>query len=334
MKVSVVLPTNRPRGLDITFSALEAQTLPHDDWQLILIDDHLRDRQQLAFEYAEKCGVKNLKYLKSKPNYWRSNRLIANARNTALVYAEGELVVFVDDYIWFSERFLEEHWKVYKRTDYIMVGALKSVKYVANPKGDLSKLPAPEINEKQYMERLQAEGLVLPEAQLERARQLKTFGVTDTRGSKSKKDCSPGWFYCANSSAPLDKIIEINGFDEEYDLTSEEDIDLGLRLARVGCKFWYRPHYGCTVFHMEHKPVDDLMKDYPKKYKVVSYDELRKRGTLESNPDEIQLVLKEKYDVSWDGSWGLHERNRKRSPYANEGIFNLKEEREKRGYWT
>ena len=334
MKVSVVLPTKRPSGFDITFPALGGQTLDHNHWELILIDDY-KDREKLAIEYAKTHNINNFKYLRSKPNYWRSNRLIANARNTGLICAEGELIVFIDDYIWFAPRFLEEHWKVYKRShgEYNMIGSLKAVKYVANAKGDISRVPAPSAEDYNWDKRRESRPWDSPE-QLQRAKQVRYFWVTDGRGSEGKKDCGGGWFYCANASAPLKKIIEINGFDEEYDLTSEEDIDLGLRLARVGCKFWYRPSHDCTVFHMEHKPVDGLMKDYPKKYKPVTYDELRRRGTLESNLDEIQLVLKEKYGVQYDGSWGLHERNRKRLPYANEGIFNLKEEREKRGYWT
>ena len=320
MKITVVLPTNRPSGFNLTFSALHDQSLLHDDFELILIDDY-KDREKLAIEYAKSHDVKNLKYIKSKPNYWRSNRLIANARNTSLIYAEAELVVFVDDYIWFPPRFLEEHWKVYKRTQgrYTMVGGSKAVKYAPNQVGTIDKLPLPEVKN-------HVEGAFI--------RNIAQFKVSDTRGEKEVKNCGGQWFYTCNASAPLSKIIEVNGFDEQFDLCSEEDINLGLRLEKVGCRFWYRPQYNCTIFHMDHRPVDLQMKSRAKKYKEVTYEELRKRGTLESNPDEVQLAMKETYGVKYDGSWGLHEFNRKRFPYANEGIFNLKEERQKRGYWT
>lgn len=320
VKVSIILPTNRPSGFKLIFNALKYQTLDHDEFELILADD-CKDREKLAVEYAKTQGVRNLKYMRSKPNYWRSNRLIANARNTGLIYAEGELVLFVDDYIWFPPRFLEQHWKVYMRTQgrYAMVGGSKAVKYAPNQVEDVDKLPLPEVKG-------DVEGAFI--------RNIAQFKVSDTRGDREVKDCGGQWFYTCNASAPLKKIIEVNGFDEEFDLTSEEDIDLGLRLSRVGCKFWYRLQYNCTIFHMDHRPVEKMMENRPKKYKEVTYEELRKRGVLESNPDEVQLVLKEKYSVKYDGSWGLHERNRYRSPYANEGIFNLKEEREKRGYWT
>ena len=51
---------------------------------------------------------------------------------------------------------------------------------------------------------------------------------------------------------------------------------------------------------------------------------------MSSEEDEVQLVLKEKYGVKYDGSWGLHERNRKRPPNVVNEYFSLKEERMKR----
>lgn len=323
-KISIILPTNREGGLNITFSALKGQTLPSDEWELILIDDYA-NREELAFRLAKENNVKNFKYLKSKPNYWRANRLIANARNTGLIYASNPLIVFVDDYIWFPPKFLEEHWKVYETTNgkYTLIGPSKAVKYDPDKIEHIPKLPAPNISEKDYLKKLINEGRPITPEQLKRIMEVREFGVTDTRGGKEVMDCPGSWFYCMNASAPLSKIVEINGFDEEFDLTSEEDIDLGLRLQRVGCKFLYRPHYNCTIFHMEHGGVAVA----PPRYKQVSYDEMRRRGTLESNLDEVQLVLKEKYGTEYDGSWGLHERNRGKPPLANVGIFDLRAER-------
>lgn len=318
MKLSVVVPTNRVGGFDLTFSALSNQTLDCNEWELVLVDD-FRDRETLAFEYAKKFGVKNLKYLRSKPNYWRSNRLIGNARNTALCHAEGKIVVFVDDYIWFPPRFLEEHWRTYKRSPYTMVGGSKAVKYAPNQIEAIDKLPLPEVGNK-------IEGAFI--------RNIAEFKVSDTRGEGAVKDCGGQWFYTMNASAPLRKIIEVNGFCELMDCTSEEDVDMGVRLQRVGCKFWYRPSYSCTVFHMDHRGIQTC----PKKYKKVSYEEVRKRGKIDSEPDEVQVVLKEMFNTKYDGSWAVIEYNRRQSPYTNivdgKKIFDLKAEREKRGYWT
>ena len=309
MKASIILPTNRPSGPMYALHSLSKQTLPGEDWELIIVDDYWEDRRIILRAVASTLGIKNLVLLKSKPNYWRSNRLIANARNTGLIYAQGELVVFLDDFCWAPPKWLEEHWNTYKKTIYTMIGAGKAVKYIPGRFNDLDQLPPPDVGDN-------VEGAFI--------RNLAQFKVSDTRGPISKRNCGGGWFYTMNASAPLEKIVQVNGFDEEYDLTSEEDVDLGLRLERVGCKFFYRTEYDCTVFHVDHREVDVEMKKLPKRYKEVTYDEFRKRDVLESNPDEVQLVLKEKYHVRYDGSWGLHERNRRKPPNMVNDHFNLR----------
>jgi len=323
MRISVILPTNRPQGPFYALHSLAKQTFPKEDFELLIIDDFHMDRGDLIIDMAEHLHLENIRVLRSKPNYWRSNRLIANARNTGLIHAEGELIVFLDDFCWVSPRWLEEHWLTYQRTPYTMIGAGNAVRYISGRYDDLDQLSPPDVGNN-------VDGAFI--------RNLAQFKVSDTRGPNSKRDCGGGWFYTMNASAPLEKIVRVNGFDEEYDLTSEEDIDLGLRLERIGCRFFYRPDHDCTVFHVDHREVDAEMRKLPKRYSEVTYDDLRNRGVLDSEEDEVQLVLKEKYGVKYDGSWGLHERNRKRQPYAvnlkiNPGVreyFNLKEERVKR----
>ena len=302
MKITVILPTNRPQGYRYAIYALSKQTFPREDWELVIVDDYHEDRVAQVLNVATSLGLYHVKVFKSKTNYWRSNRLISNARNTGLIHARGQLVVFLDDYCWVRPRWLEEHWKTYRRVPYTMVGAGKAVEYMEGVYDGFDGFPAPQVGEDRG-------GAFI--------RNLAYFKVSDTRGPTPIVDCSPGWFYTFNASAPLEKIIKVNGFDEEYDLTSEEDIDLGLRLSRAGCKFWYRPEPDCTVFHVDHRGVDREMRKLPRRYREVSYEELRLRGKLDTEPDEVQLVLKEKYGVKYDGSWGLHERNAKRDPVAN-----------------
>jgi len=315
MKISVILPTNRPKGPLYALHSLSRQTFPNEDFELLIVDDYHEDRGVYIEGLAKMLNLRNVRALKSKPNHWRSNRLIGNARNTGLIHCTGELVVFLDDFCWVPPRWLEEHWLTYQRGPYTMIGAGKAVKYIQGRYDDLDQLPPPDVGSN-------VEGAFI--------RNLAQFKVSDTRGSLSKRNCSGGWFYTMNASAPLEKIVEVNGFDEEYDATSEEDVDLGVRLERAGCRFFYRPDHDCTVFHVDHRGVDAEMKRLPKRYREVTYEELRRRGVLDSEEDEVQLILKEKYGVKYDGSWGLHERNRRRLQSAVNEHFSLKEERMRR----
>lgn len=333
MRVSIILPSNRPSGPLYALHGLSKQTFPKEDFELIIVDDYPEDRSDVIVDAADIFGLENVSVLKSKEHYWRSNRLISNARNTALVHARGELVVFLDDFCWVRPRWLEEHWETYEGS-YTMVGAMQAVKYVPKKFDGLDELPPPDPDEEGYWEEREGFRGWDSSEQRKRAKEVKHFWVTDSRGKESKRNCGGGWFYSCNASAPLRKIVEVNGFDEQYDLTSEEDIDLGLRLTRVGCKFFYRSDPDCTVFHMDHRPVDRAMREWPKRYKKVTYQDLRDRGVTESGPDEVQLVLKEKYGTRYDGSWGLHEhRYREKQVIANvvdsKRIFDLRIARRK-----
>ena len=333
MKISVILPTNRPSGPLFAIHGLSRQTFPSEDFELIIIDDYPEDRSELIVGTSDLFDLENVSVLQSKPHYWRSNRLISNARNTGLIHVRGELVVFLDDFCWVRPLWLEEHWKTYKKTPYTMLGAMRAVEYAKNVYDGLDELPLPDISPEDEDQRISRMDWVTEE-QKKRRRELSVHGASDTRGKKDVRNCGGGWFYSCNASAPLIKLIEVNGFDEEYDLTSEEDIDLGLRLTRIKCRFWYRPDPDCTVYHMDHREIDREMKKLPKRYGEVTYQDLRDRGAIESNPDEVQLVLKEKYGTRYDGSWGLHE-HRYLIDHAianvvdGERIFDLRIERRK-----
>jgi len=295
--VSIVTPTRRYGPVyDILFNGLKKQTLK-EPWEILIVDDVPEDRSQIARQYAERFKV-NVKWMRSKPHHWKSNRLIANARNTALIYAEGEVVVFVDDFTWVPPRFLEAHLKVWEETGYNVLGSATAVKYATPPPEDISVLPVHT-----YDERVK-EG-VRGEVPLQTGI---TTGAVDTRtlqGYREWKDCPAGWFYCCNASAPLRKIVEVNGFDEEMDCTSEEDVDLGLRLARVGCRFWFKSDPNVNVYHMAH--------GRPELHPPLRY-----------KPEECHVVTKGMYN-ELEGSHALIKRNSQREPWrVNEGIFDLK----------
>jgi glycosyltransferase involved in cell wall biosynthesis len=335
MKISVVIPTIRPSEPLFRFQlpSLARQTMPKDEWELILVDDFPESREQKVKEFAEENGV-NIKWMRSKPSYYRTNTAIACARNTGLIYADGELCVFIDDYSWVKPQYLETMWKGYDPVrGYSLIGPVTAIEYPTEPyPEDLSTLAI-----KHGDTRIPVENI--------------PFGVPvkwkkEWREHRREMwDCPAGWFYTSNASAPLDKIIEVNGFWEIADLTREEDVLMGLALERAGWKFRFFNTPESTVYHIAHGPEPANPKP---RYKEVTYEQLGwKPGYvngrlvmgligpgkcgLNTAPDEVQLVTRDVFNTQYPGSWGLieHFRRNPNLKFNAEIGFDLREERMK-----
>jgi len=283
MKVSVSFCTIRSGWLGNTFRALGRQMLPPEDWELVMVDDY-GDRWGEVRALAEENGV-NVKYMASKPYHWKSNRQLGNARNTGFIHCDGELVVFLDDYSWVEPFFLPTHWSLYKHTGQAVIGVVQAVEPdcgVINGRGCL-KFVEGSVDER-----------------------LKSI-----RPKTAKDNCPPGWFWTFNASAPLESIVRVGGYDEEFDCTGEDDIDLGLRMSRIGQRYHYTVDPRITVYHLKHNGGQSRAAPF--------------------KPEECHLVTKDLYGTRYDGSWGLLERNSRRKPWmVNEGYFNLKKARRNR----
>ncbi len=191
MKVTIIIPTNRYGKFDITFSGLGKQTFNDNDWEIIIIDDFIENRRNECMDVAKKYNVKNVLYLRPKQQYWRSNNSIANSRNTGLIRAKGELIIFSDDYVWFPPKFVEEHWKMYKEGKYTLIGGGCATKYMPEKIDDINRLPLPDNKDD------------IENATIRVGVHYKHFPVfMDTRTPNNVKNCGGGWLYRFNASAP------------------------------------------------------------------------------------------------------------------------------------
>ena len=305
MKVSISFATIRAGWIENTFKALGAQTLPHRDWELVFIDDW-GDRGE-EVEKLAKDNCVNLKYMQSKPYHWKSNRQLGNARNTGFIHSDGELIVFLDDYTWIPETFLQRHWEIYRETRKAVIGRVRPVKYNSGPIKSLDGLEVMGEDER-------------------------FTHLIKVRRREAPFPNLYAWFYTFNCSAPLASIVKVNGYDEEYDCTGEDDIDLGTRLMRTGMEFTYRTEPGITAYHMQHGgklPINWGRWAGRAYLDSVSLREINMPQRFRD--DEVHKVPKELYGTKYDGSWGLLERNARRLPWeVNQGYFSLKEARENR----
>ena len=130
---------------------------------------------------------------------------ISNGKNTGACYAEGELLVFIDDTSRFNCDFLQLYWDWYQKGYFAQAFYTYYLWGVPHPKFFSIK------TDNRYVEEIEKEGLLI-----------------HNHGS---------WFH-GYSSVSLNAFLEVNGFDELYDgCKSLEDADLGLRLESKGYKF-------------------------------------------------------------------------------------------------
>jgi len=222
--ISISYATIRRGWSENLFRLLGQQTVPNELFELVMVDDYGYRWPEIG-RLASKYGV-NVKYMKSKPWHWKSNRQLGNARNTSFIHCDGELIVFLDDYSWAEPAFLDTHWDLYKHRERAVIGVVQAIE---TEKGQIfSKVNLTYVEDSRD-ERWKA---IYPRHE--------------------KDNCNPGWFWTFNTSCPLKSIVKVNGYDERFDCAGEDDVDLGLRMSRTGQKFLYTADPKIKIYHMRH----------------------------------------------------------------------------------
>lgn len=339
MKISIILPTIRSKGLfDLQLPSISNQRFQKDEFELIIIDDYYKNRKDAINKYAAEHEI-NIKWMRSKPAHWRCNANIGCSRNTGLIHATGELVVFIDDYSWIPPEYLEHVWNFYKSGENIsLIGPVLTLNFSEPPYTDDIK----------QFELKHSDSRTNDIPLYQNYYGIKSFPkplYDEHRYPQTQ--CPPGWFFTSNATAPLDKLIQANGFWEIADLTREEDALMGLMLERFGQTFCFSDHPHGRVYHMDHDNTEPIP---PNKYKKITYEDLGWKNViidgndthggggsgsngLSTQDDTVQLVTKDIYDTKYPGSWALMELfNTNNDLVFNQDIgFNLIEERKKIG---
>ncbi|MBS1811267.1 MAG: glycosyltransferase [Acidobacteria bacterium] len=116
LKLSIIIPThNRPDQLATTVARLRKQTLPANDYELLVIDDGSVPPVQLSGNLSSpSCRIIRLEGVER-----------STARNAGALVAKGQFLLFLDDDIGVNEDFLADHLRAqneYPRA--LVVGAI------------------------------------------------------------------------------------------------------------------------------------------------------------------------------------------------------------------
>ncbi len=166
--------------------------------------------EKIIKEEAQFC-VKHVPIHKEH-RYWydKGYTYISAAKNTGIIYADGELCVTCDDAEFFPDDFLERYWNHYKEGHY-MLGMHNRLKNIVTENG----FPVFPIQGEIYVND-------------HRINAFEGHTYVHTNGS---------WAFAGTSFA-LQDGLQLNGFNERMDgCKSLEDCEFGLRLRKLGRKF-------------------------------------------------------------------------------------------------
>jgi glycosyltransferase involved in cell wall biosynthesis len=281
-----------------TLQSLEKQSFK--DFELIIVDALYPERK----EWIERTKWSfPIKYVPVHPNhrFWLDHKRwnICGALNTAILHAEGELLVRIDDCSEFDASFLQKFWDGY-RNGYFPLAM--HVRYLEGK---------PARFDKEYMEKgYEAKYSVTLEKD-ERAKILyRLYGdeglVRDTRypivkSRGGRMIAPPDWYY-GYSSMSLEAALKINGYNELMDADkSQEDQECGLRLTMAGYRNMFSLDVDHQVIEHEHLPIpSDVVTPNQGNIKcnyalfLLSKNENRwKANSQKLTEDEVEFVRQE-----------------------------------------
>jgi GT2 family glycosyltransferase len=216
----VVSAFNRLEALKLCLSALLNQTMELDNYEIILVDDCSTDATK---EYVDEIirTESNIKYIRHQVNQG-----LASARNSGIMNATGEYIIFLDGDIIpepdFIESILIYHAK-YLDEKIVVIGNLRFDKKFTDKNN------------------------------------IAYFAQSRYLGFRTKKEMakidysnlSPRYFAGGIASIPYSTVMEVGLFDSTFKYYGGEDTDYGIRLGNHGVRLIF----GESVKAYHHDPV-------------------------------------------------------------------------------
>ncbi|KKN07879.1 hypothetical protein LCGC14_1062520 [marine sediment metagenome] len=266
LDLSVILPLARDdfpiiglpsiHVLEPTFHSLETQTFK--DFELVVVDALYPQKREWIEAREWSFPVK---YVPVHPNhrFWLDRGMwnVCGQLNTGILYVEGELIVRIDDCSEFGEDFLQRFWDGYQSGYFPLAMHMKYLKgkparYDEEYRKEGHEAKYSESFEKgeklEILKRLYGEDGLVRDTR---------YQVVKARGGRMI--APPDWYY-GYSSASLEALLKINGYDELFDGNkSLEDADAGSRLTMAGYGGKFLLDIDHQVIEHEHKPIPESL---------------------------------------------------------------------------
>lgn len=211
--LSVVIPThNRLSTLERCLAALEQQTLPRSQYEIIVVDDHSTDQTPVVMN--QRPGIR---FFRQPRNAGPSA-----ARNVGIQAAQGDWIVLLGDDIVATPTLLEQHLQVHQEAPGEHIAVLGYT-----PWGEDEEITP-------LMRYLMSGGTF---------QQFRYYDIHDPN------NVSYEFFYTSNISVSRQFLLRYGLFDEEFPYAYGEDTELAYRLSRHGLRIIFRRELLARHYH-------------------------------------------------------------------------------------
>lgn len=234
-RISVVIPTyNRSGFLRATLESLVAQSLPPDEFEVIVSDDGSSDDSaDVVKSFTERLRIK---YHFQEDLGFRAGA----ARNAGARMAEAPILAFLDTGARPGAAFLRWHLRAHDEAGpqgRAVIGWMHGYPSMFNDEADSRTMEG--LSE--ALDRLAPEDVVARFHDEPLFRDPRYAELEKLDFDLSRRSFPEELFWTANCSVRAADFRSVGGFDEGYRSWGMEDVDLGFRLARKGLEFHFCP---------------------------------------------------------------------------------------------
>jgi len=223
------------------------------NFELIIVDACYSEKRR---RWLEENAEFPLKYVNAFPNRYLEQGYcaIASQKNKGLLYAENDLVVFIDDATSFKRDWTKriEYWfsRGYWPMSLTYYFECDKPKFLKKDDKYVEKLYGRIYDKTGNLFSYIKPGEIVRDS---RADTVNRYGTLKAPGQ---------WFY-GGSSAELNALLEINGVNELYDISKAlEDVSVGVRLELAGYKGLFILDKELYHFEHWHKPANEEILFY------------------------------------------------------------------------
>ncbi|WP_055666942.1 glycosyltransferase family 2 protein [Desnuesiella massiliensis] len=262
MKASIIIPSyNSSERLYLNLVSLKYQDYPHEDFEVIVIDNGSSDdTETMLSNFEADFALKRI--------HINENRGIARGRNKGILEASGDILIFHDSDMIAAKDFVRRHIEAHHKENIVVCGLpwLRIYSYFYKV---FASYEMYNFSRHIYKYNLETDYWLKDKYKLITEQQIKDGSflnlafdldmdfITSLKETmaifgEDLKGYNLPWRFFITNNASVDRkqVIEVGSFDENIVRYGFEDYDLGIRLYKTGGEF--KLSHDIISVHQEH----------------------------------------------------------------------------------